>query len=97
MADTFFIVRDDESRHDVATIWNFKRRDWAWDVDAYYLARDGFEYSSPKAAAARVAELNKYTAGGGYSSRPLYTNVRVVNRKELFRLVGTDDHSQGCG
>lgn len=79
-----FIVRDPDNDGDVATVWNWKRREWCWDLDGEYLEADGFVYRKKASAEARVADLNTYTAGRGYTSLRQWTNVRIVDREGLW-------------
>lgn len=87
MDSEYFIVRDEDPMNmgDVATVWNYRLRQWAWDIDGYYEQGD-FAYVVKANADARAKVLAKETGGMGYSSRPIWHNVRVVTRDELDRL-----------
>lgn len=75
MAD-YFIVRDANSRGDVATVWNWKLRDWAWDLDGEYTARDGFAYSDKAYTVRRAAVIKR-------NSDHNIVGVRVVDKNEF--------------
>lgn len=96
---TYFVVRDENKYGDVATVWNFRLRDWAWDVDAYYTAADGFEYTTKDAAKARVHAIRVQERANPHllqrKGREASQNVRVVTRAELFELRECRDHSGG--
>lgn len=83
----YFIIRDAESHGDVATVWNWKRREWCWDVDGEYTAGDGFAYSDTRTAAnrARVIIQRETEIPFRYwgDRRTSYTGVRVVDRQGL--------------
>lgn len=80
----FFIVREANSRGDVATIWNWKKGEWCWDVDGDYTAADGFAYTSMHTARVRAEKLMRAENLHNYRvDRKLYTGIRVVTRKGL--------------
>lgn len=80
----YFIVRDAASHGDVATVWNWKKGEWCWDLDGDYTAADGFAYTGLHTA--NVRSNNLLQAENMYNfrrDRKLYTGIRVVTRKEL--------------
>jgi hypothetical protein len=87
----YYIVRDSQSPGDVATVWNYKLREWAWDIDGYYEQDDGFAYTNLQSAKirARILDFNeKHKAFD--SGREPFRNIRVVTRSELLRLRDLD-------
>lgn len=86
MSEAFYIVRDADKHGDVATVWNYKLGGWCWDVDAYYTKSDGFAYKDKRSAEDKAKSIRR-----GYTK---HTNVRVVNREELFELRELKDHSR---
>lgn len=90
----FFVIRDPESYGDVATVWNYRRRGWYWDLDGDYNAEDGFAYTTRDAAniRARMVTLQESHNPDVLASmcRKPSRNVRVVTRDELQRIRNTD-------
>lgn len=87
----YYIVRDSQSPGDVATVWNYRLREWAWDIDGYYEQDDGFAYTNRQFAEkrARILDFNeKHKAFD--SGREPFRNIRVVTRSELLRLRNLD-------
>lgn len=87
----YYIVRDSQSYGDVATVWNYRLGEWAWDIDGYYEQEDGFAYTNLQSAKirARILDFNeKHHAFE--SSREPFRNIRVVPRDELLRLRDLD-------
>lgn len=87
----YYIVRDSQSYGDVATVWNYRLREWAWDIDGYYEQDDGFAYTNRQFAEkrARILDFNeKHKAFN--SGREPFRNIRVVTRGELLRLRNLD-------
>jgi hypothetical protein len=88
---SFFIVRDPTGYGDIATVWNFREREWCWDVDGEYTHEDGFEYFNFISARDRARTI---ISNGGTlypTERNIYKNIRVVSRKELFIIRDTND------
>lgn len=78
--EVFLIIRDEDSRGDVAIVWNYKLGGWCWDVDGYYTKSDGFAYRDKRSAEAKAQSIRR-----GYTK---HTNVRVVTREELLEIKG---------
>lgn len=68
----YFVIRDADHYGDVATVWNYHRREWCWDLDGEYTIADGFAYTSYDSARNRAEMLSDKGTG-----------VRVVDRAEL--------------
>jgi hypothetical protein len=78
----YFIVRDANSHGDVATVWNWRLREWAWDVDGEYTFEDGFAYTRVSCARHRLAEIEAYQPRV-WPVEKRHRNIRVVTRPML--------------
>lgn len=76
---SYFVIRDPDYYGDVATVWNYHRREWCWDVDGEYTTADGFAYSSHEAALHRASVLSDKAKG-----------VRAVDRPGLQQARSED-------
>lgn len=87
----YFIVREPRSRGDVATVWNWKRQDWCWDLDGEYTAADGFAYKMAGSAYNRAETLlRNEKLNAHYMNRMPYVDIRVVKRDELKEIRSRD-------
>jgi hypothetical protein len=80
----YFVIRDPDRYGDVATVWNYKRREWCWDLDGDYNAADGFAYTTREAAKVRasmvVIQEDHNRDVLAWKGRTPAKNVRVVTR-----------------
>ena len=88
----YFIIREPKSRGDVATVWNWKRGDWCWDLDGEYTAADGFAYRLAGSAYNRALSLvqSEKMARLQAPYREPYQDIRVVKRAELQEIRSRD-------
>ena len=86
----WYIIRDPNEYGDVATVWNWRRGEWCWDVDGEYTAADGFAYCDKGTAQRRAKQVQETNWANMHRyNRAEWTptkNVRVIDRAELEHI-----------
>jgi len=78
----YLIVRD----HDLWSVWNWRERCWAFDLDGLYWQSegDGWSYGSKQAASERVRAITlQENHNYPFVKVELSKNVRVLNEEEF--------------
>lgn len=91
---SFYIIRDENSRGDVATVWNWRKNEWCWDIDGVYAHEDGFGYTNRAPANARIKLITRSNNAALCSGSRKYinlSNVRVVDYDELKQARESKD------